>query len=53
LRHEHSAELAGTNEADSHRPAIRFAFDQLGMKVHARNGNTGPAATQAPLELLP
>jgi hypothetical protein len=23
------------------------------MKVHARNGNTGPAATQAPLELLP
>src|SRR5260221_2039904 len=52
LRHEHGTELTSTNKAYSHRPAVRLPFDELGMKVHARNGNTGPTATQAPLELL-
>ena len=49
LRHEHGAELAGADQADGHRPPGSLAFQQFGMKVHARNGNTGSAATQAPL----
>ena len=34
LRQEHCAELAGADHADGHRPAGRFAFEQLGVEVH-------------------
>ena len=35
LREKHGAELAGTDQADGHRPARGLPFEQQGMQVHA------------------
>ena len=40
LRQEHGAEFAGADQTDSHGPAGSLAFEQFGVEVHARNGNT-------------
>jgi hypothetical protein len=44
LRQEHGAELAGSDQADLHRPSCGFALQQKTMEIH-RTRLTGVIGT--------